>query len=222
MNFSHFRRTHGSRWVLAFLAVLLLTASAKARPQEETEPGIHIVVLQGDRALNAIKQRSSQDVAVRVEDQSGQPLSGVPVTFQLPAVGPSGRFPDDSLVMMRTTDAKGETRVSGLRPNDVQGDFQIQVTATHGGQSVTALIKQSNVMAVDSSPGRSFSNKRLIAILAAAGAAGAAIALSQGGGKNGASSSGPFSSGPVSAGITPTAPAPISIIPGTPVVTGPR
>jgi len=48
-----------------------------------------IAVLEGEGAVNSIRQGTIQDLLVRVTDQENRPLAGASLTFILPA---SGRF----------------------------------------------------------------------------------------------------------------------------------
>ncbi len=177
---------------------------------------LRIVVLEGEGAFNSIHDSTPQTISVRVEDGAQRPVSGASVTFQLPANGPSGSFRDESRIAMRTSDLKGEAIISGIEPNDVQGEFQIRVTASYQGKTANAVINQTNVMSLESG-GSGVSHKKLWLILAAAGGAAVAGALASGGGH----SSTLASSAPAPGASTPQ-PAGISLSPGTPVVTGPR
>jgi hypothetical protein len=189
---------------------------AQAQAQVFPAPGLNIVVLTGGETMNSIRRPVSQDLAVRVEDEKKQPVAGAAVTFLLPDTGPSARFPDDRRVGMVTTNSQGEARVTGLRPNGVQGEFQIKVSASYQGKTASALITQTNVMALGPTEAGS-SHKRLLIILGAAAGAGVAIALAKGSGGGGPSSS---STTPTPTG--PSQPGAISITPGTPVVSGPH
>jgi hypothetical protein len=199
----------------AFAFCLLKAPLAQAQAQTPPAPGLNIVVLTGEGAMNSIRDPKPQDLTVRVEDEDKQPVVGASVTFQLPGSGPSAIFPDYRRVEMVTTNLQGEARVLGLRPNSVQGEFQIKVSASYQGKTATTVITQTNVMALGPAEG-GFSHKRLLIILGAAAGAGVAIAVAKGG------SGGSGGGAGVTIPSTPAQPGSISITPGTPVVSGPH
>jgi hypothetical protein len=80
-----------------------------------------------------------------------------------------------------TTDAQGRAAGQGFRPNNVQGNFELQVTATASGATATAAIHMQNVGGAGVNPGHAAGHAKLIAILVAFGVAattGVAYALS--------------------------------------------
>jgi hypothetical protein len=96
-------------------------------------------------------------------------------------------------------DDKGQVRVVGMRPNSLEGKFEIRVTAAHQGQIARAVITQTNVPEVAAAkpakPGapsppaakkKGGSGKIIVIVLAAAGGGiGAAMAARGGGNKGG-------------------------------------
>ena len=74
------------------------------------------------------------------------------------------------------TDNQGRAVARGMRPNNVQGQYQIRVNASKNGQTASTTIAQSNALVAGlprAQPLREFPRK-LIAIIAVA--AGAAVA----------------------------------------------
>ena len=179
------------------IAILVINITLTA------QDSLHVVVLEGDGAINNIRGSRAKEPVIRVEDASNKGVPGATVTFLLPAQGAGATFNDGGSSLTLITDDRGEAVARGLRPNRTAGVFQIRISASKAGRNTTASISQTNV-----DPG-SHGSSRLIAILAIAGgaaAAGAAVALR--GGKS----------------TTTQAPAapPTVIVPGTPSFGGPK
>lgn len=156
-----------SRLLTGPLAILLCAALlaapsnswAQAAPAEAIT--LNIVIVEGDGAVNNIRQRVAREPIVRVEDQNRKPVAGATVVFLLPSDGASGSFPGSQNMVTVQTNQNGEAVARGLRPNNVAGDFAIRVTASYQGSTATAVINQTNA---------------LLGAGAAAGAGGAAAA----------------------------------------------
>lgn len=172
---------------------------------------LQVSILQGQGAINGIRDRTGKDLSVKVE-RNGLPVSGAVVTFVLPEIGPGGYFPGGVASAIVHSGSDGVATVRGLRANNVAGDFHIRVTASDSGDTVTTQIDQSNV-----APAQGGSQaKKIIIIGAIAGAvAGGALAASRGGSKTATAAPAPGSSTP-----TPTPGAVIT--PGTPSFGPPR
>jgi hypothetical protein len=166
------------------------------------DEAIHLVVLEGDGAINNIRSSHAKEPVIRVEDENKHGVPGAVVTFLVPSAGPGAVFGESATSLTLNTDDRGEVVARGLHPNHIAGAFEIRVTASQHGEMATAVIHQTNV-----DPG-SHTSSRTIAILAVLGgaaAAGAAFALH--GGKSG-------SAAPAPTGTT--------VIPGTPTIGGPQ
>lgn len=184
------------------------TASAQTMPAR-----IDIVVIEGEGAINNVRQRVARDPVVRVEDENHRPVAGAAVVFTLPVTGPGGEFSKGSKTLTVMTSDEGTAAAHGLKLNQVPGKLQIHVTASYRGLRARALINQTleggaSVQSRSSGGG----SGKWIAILAAVGgaAAGGAILAT----RKGSSSSG-------STPTTPSGPTPIGITPGTPSLTHP-
>jgi hypothetical protein len=192
-----------------FLVVLVLLNMLRA-PAWAQQPasGLRIVIVEGDGAINNIRQRVNREPIVQVEDENRKPVAGAAVLFFLPEQGPSGTFANGSRMLMVVTDSKGQARASGIRPNDQSGPVQLRVTASFQGLTASAVISQTNVAgaaAAASTGGLSVTAKILIIVGIAAGAtAGGIIATHNSG------------SGPA-----PPTSTPIGLSSGTPTVGGP-
>ena len=189
-----------NRW-LPILLCPLLTAQ---------QPGkLNIVIVEGDGAINNIRQRVAREPIVQVEDENRRPVAGAAVTFFLPEQGASGAFANGARTLTVVTNEQGRAVASGFRPNNVAGKFNIRVTASHEGRTASLSIGQTNIAAA--AVGMSAAMKALI-IVAVAGGAAAGVAVAAGGGNNGSSSPNPT-----------TPPRPVTTLtPGTGTVGGPQ
>src|ERR1035438_6294883 len=181
---------------LVGLLVVNLTLAAQ-------DGSLHVVVLEGEGAINNIRSLRAKETVVRVEDAKNQGVAGAVVTFLLPADGAGAFFGSSGNSLTLTADDRGEATARGLHPNRIAGTFQIRVSASRGSLTAAASITQTNV---DPGPHASSHKVALVAILGGAAAAGAAVALRGGKAK--------------SAAAAPSATATI-VTPGTPVFGGP-
>ena len=163
-----------------FLVWQLCTASAWA---QETGSQLNIVIVEGDGAINNIRQRTAREPIVQVEDQNHKPIAGAAVVFLLPDQGASGVFANGSHTLTVMTDAQGRAVARGFRPNNVQGKLQMRVTASHQGQTASATISQTNAVSAAAGAAAAGVSAKLIAILVIAGAAvaGGVVAATHGG-----------------------------------------
>jgi hypothetical protein len=168
----------------AFMSCLLLANLAPARPLEQDAPKLIINIVEGEGALNNIKQRVNREPIVQVEDENHKPIAGAAVVFFLPTSGPGGAFANGSQTLTVTTDSLGRAAATGIRPNHVTGQMQIRVTASHNGLSASATITQMNVVGANVGGGLSTTAKVLIVVAVAAGAAAGAIIATRGGGSS--------------------------------------
>jgi hypothetical protein len=194
--------------IAAFLFLLQLgqaPAWAQTPATPPPAPQLRIVVVEGDGAINNIRQRVSQEPVVQVEDENHMPAAGAAVVFFLPNDGPSGEFPNGTRTLTLTTNAQGRATAAGIRRNNLSGQMQIRVTASYQGQTASAVIIQTNV-ASTSGAGLSTRAKVLLILGIAGGAAAGAVAATHNGGGS----------------TSTTAPPAISITAGTPTVGAPQ
>jgi hypothetical protein len=155
------------------IAALILTTTPfqLLRSQNvEGSPGLNLVIVQGEGAINNIRQRTARETIVQVEDANHRPVAGAIVTFVLPGSGPGGTFVNGSKIMTAIANDQGRAVAAGLKPNSIVGQFQIRVTASHQGMSGSASVSQTN-SAVGAAAGGAAGSGKLIAILAAVGGA---------------------------------------------------
>jgi hypothetical protein len=176
----------GMRTVAAVLCFLLTDVGASDLMAQTAAPPPHlqITILDGEGALNNIKQRVAREPIVQVEDENHKPVAGAVVIFLLPDSGPGGTFLDGTNMFTTTTDAEGKAVASDLKPNNVAGKFQIRVRVKHGDDTAEATIAQTNLIGAVSGGGaaaHAFPAKWVIVGIAAAGGLAAGIIASKGG-----------------------------------------
>lgn len=128
-------------------APLLAQVSAVASSQTAAPQALHIVILDGEDALNNIRERTAREPIVQVEDENHKPVAGALILFSIQngSDGAGASFNGVSSLSV-TTDAEGKATAHGLLPNQVQGKYSIAVQATLGTLVATAIIAQSNVV----------------------------------------------------------------------------
>ncbi len=179
-------------------------------PQPGAPPAkLNLIIVEGEGAVNNVRQRVTREPIVQVEDENNRPLAGVAVVFTLPGTGASGTFANGSRVLTVLTDQNGRAAMRGFTPNNVTGKMEIRVTASSRGQTASATITQTNAAAAAAAGAGS---GKLIAILAVVGGAavGGVVAATRGGGSSPAPP------------VSPPPPQPTTITPGTPTVGPPR
>ena len=129
-------------------------AAADLRPQAGAAVGspstprqLHVVILDGEGALNNIKERTAREPIVQIQDENHKPVSEAAVIFLIQGNGGStagGTFANGLTSFTTTTGADGVAKAPGLSPNGVAGSFTIVVTATVAGITATSLIHQTN------------------------------------------------------------------------------
>src|SRR5271165_6579484 len=169
--------------LIALLGCLLLTNLAA-----QEAPKLIINVVEGEGALNNVKQRVNREPIVQVEDENHKPIAGAAVVFFLPTTGPGGTFANGSQTLTVTTDSLGRAAAKGIVPNHQTGQMQIRVTASHNGLTASATISQMNIVGANVGGGLSTTAKVLIVVAVAAGAAAGAIVATRGGGSSSSSS----------------------------------
>jgi hypothetical protein len=177
---------------MRFLAVLLgitLTLTGQTG-------ALNLVIVEGEGAINNIRQRTAREPIVQVEDENHKPIAGVAVVFSLPSNGAGATFANGALSLTTTTDNAGRAVARGLRPNQIQGNYQIRVTASQGGRTASTVIAQSNVLGAGAAAGAASAagiSGKLVAVIVAVGAAAAAggiVAATRNGNGNGTANTG--------------------------------
>ena len=178
------------RWLSPVLAVLISIPASSFAQAQDAAPRLNIVIVEGDGAINNIRQRTAREPIIQVEDENHKPIAGAAVVFTLPGQGAGGSFAGGAHTLSVVTDNQGRAIARGFHPNNVQGQYQIHITASNGGQSANANISQTNtlVTAGTATTAAAGVSGKLIAVLvivgAAAAAGGAYYATHNGGGNN--------------------------------------
>ena len=151
------RNQHSRRFAIRALSFFLVSLLALgsweevAAAQERSgqapsaaQPALHIVIVEGDGAVNNIKQRTAREMIVQVQDENNRPVAGAAVVFALPRTGAGGAFANGSRTLTVTTDANGRAVAQNFRPNNTAGAFKIEVSASFQGQTAAATISATN------------------------------------------------------------------------------
>jgi hypothetical protein len=164
---------------LAVLCEMLVLYAGLAQQPSIAQAKLRIVVVEGEGAKNVAQQIGAKRLIVRVLDGNNRPVEGAGVTFIAPASGPSGDFTNDSKSIRVLTHTDGIANAGPYHPNATTGAYQIQVRAEFQRALATVTISQMNVE-------HGKGHKKMIAIIAIAGAAaGAAVAAHRGSSSSG-------------------------------------
>src|ERR1700683_5108494 len=90
---------------------------------------LQIKVLEGEGAAHPAGVHLSRPITVQVTDDTGQPVAGAAVSFQLPPEGPSGLFSNGLRTDLAITDAEGRATIDSIQLNRDGGQFRIRITA---------------------------------------------------------------------------------------------
>ena len=174
---------------LTLVAAALLAAALGA------QPGLRIVVIEGEGAVNIIQQKTAVAPVVEVRDRNNVPVGGVTVTFTIQGAK-TAVFAGGSQTMTVTTNAAGRAIAAAVNPLS-SGTVQIQAATVFQGQTVAATITQTNVMTAAQTTSASAASAGggaggggggigtlgIVGITGAAIAGGAAVALKKMGGE---------------------------------------
>jgi len=128
------------------MSILLRSLSALLAPallaaQTPALDGLLIHVLQGEGAVYAPGSRAATGLLVEVTDGVRKPVEGAAVSFQLPAKGPGGLFPNGLTSDVVLTGPDGRAAVSGIRWNQTPGEVMIRVTAAKGDARAGLIVR---------------------------------------------------------------------------------
>jgi hypothetical protein len=132
-----------------FFAVILaglLVASPCPGQEAPAVRKLNIVIIEGDGAVNNVKQRLAREPVVQVTDENNRPIGGAAVTFFLPNQGAGGSFTGGRNFLTVITDSNGRATASGLRANTLAGQYAVRVAASYQGVSASASIAMSNAV----------------------------------------------------------------------------
>ena len=126
--------------VVRTLAVILAAALAYGA---DAPSMLTIRVAEGDGAAYTMGSRATRGVTVLVTDETGRPVEGATVSFNLPAEGPGGVFSTGGRTEIAATQADGRAAVWGMRWNRTAGPFEIRITAVKGQARASVVSSQS-------------------------------------------------------------------------------
>lgn len=152
--------------VLALLMVSPVPGQAPAPPGK-----LDIVVIEGEGAINNLKQGLTREPIVEVRDENDKPVGGALVTFTLPGNGAGGVFGGGAQTLTVTTDVQGRAVASGFRANSQAGSFRMRVRAQSQGRLAAREIAMKNVASAATAGG--ISTGVLITVVAAVATAAA-------------------------------------------------
>jgi hypothetical protein len=144
------RRLLAATLLLLLLPLPRLAAQGVAAAAQSVAPTmLHIDILEGEGALNNIRERTAREPIIQVTDQNHKPVAGALVVFSLvhSSSGADGVFttPTGTASTFRTTtDAQGHAIAHGLQPNATAGQFSIAVEASVGSVTSVAVIHMIN------------------------------------------------------------------------------
>ncbi|HXM45109.1 MAG TPA: hypothetical protein VN924_27975 [Bryobacteraceae bacterium] len=90
---------------------------------------LQIKVLEGEGIVHPPGTRIAHSLTVEVTDETGRPVAGAAVSFQLPPEGPSGLFSNGLRTDLVLTDAAGHASLHSVQLNRTSGQFRIRITA---------------------------------------------------------------------------------------------
>jgi len=147
-------------------------AAPASAPTVET---MRVLVLQGQNAVNSIREGIVTMPVVEVHDENDLPVEGADVAFELPATGAGGTFPGGQTTMSVKSDLRGQAAASFVL-NPEPGRFVIKVSASLRNRTGHTTINQTNALEA----GQEKSSTRKIKwwkVAIAAGAAGLIIGI---------------------------------------------
>ena len=162
--------------VLATISLLAPFSQAQAPPVS-----LQITIIDGEDAMNNVRQRTAREPIVQVEDENHKPVAGAIVLFTLPDSGPGGAFPGGARTLSVTTDSQGRAVARGLRPNHQRGRWEIRVQASLQGVTAQTTIHQTNAGASGAATSGGAPKWLTILVVGAVGAAAVSIATHNGG-----------------------------------------
>jgi hypothetical protein len=138
---------------------------------------LNILIIEGESAINNVKQPTAREPIVQVEDGDHRPVAGAAVLFTLPDSGPSGVFDGGGRSLVVKADRAGRAVAKGFKVNNIQGKFQIQVQASYQGVIANTTIAQVNAVLTVGARHHGMSGKMIAIVAAVGGAAALAIVL---------------------------------------------
>src|SRR5215471_17017964 len=83
----------------------------------QTPGKLNLVIVEGEGAINNVKQRTVRPPIVEVQDENHKPVGGAAVIFLLPNNGPGGAFAGGAKSFTAVTNPAGRATMTGFQPN---------------------------------------------------------------------------------------------------------
>lgn len=176
------------RYLLLTILIRFFLHPLSAAPDEPAVLQMRIV--EGDGSVYPLGSRATRGITIEITDETGKPVEGAAVSFQLPADGPGGTFANGSRTDIVTTKADGAASVWGMQWNRSAGAFEVRVTAVKGAARAGIICPQYlSAAKVESGPHAGFGgHKWLWAGVGLAALVGVGVARAN---SHGSSASGP-------------------------------
>ena len=135
-------------WMCGVARAQILKTGPDAAPQK-----LMITILDGDGALNNIRQRDAREPIVQVTDENHKPVAGALVLFTIHGgSGGAGATFEGAQTLTVTTGQDGIAHATGIQVAHSPGSFTVSVTATATvAAGVTVAASPSDVRAIAAS-----------------------------------------------------------------------
>jgi hypothetical protein len=131
-----------------FGLVPMLTAAATESETPSAQAGgaaeLNIVVIEGEGAVNNVKQRTTRELIIEVNDTNYRPVGGAIVTLTAPGDGAGATFGGSKNVLSLVTGNDGRITTSAFEPNHTEGAFYLRITVSSEGRAAARTITQTN------------------------------------------------------------------------------
>lgn len=169
--------------VFIVLLSFIAQSTAVAYQQVAQIAKLNIEILEGDGAVNNIRQRVAREPIVQVTDENRKPIAGASVVFLLPNQGAGATFANGSRTLTVLTNNQGQAVARGIQANRLAGEYQMRVSASFQGQTASTSITMSNVAAAGAAAAGGLGAMKWLLIIGAVGGAavGTAVVVNNGG-----------------------------------------
>ena len=130
--------------VSAICGFVKTTVMASAGRSQDS--GLRIVILEGDGVINVISRNQvrPRQIALRVDDDAGKPVSGATVSFRVPAADEPGGTIGGQTAASVVTGVAGLARMT-FRPNQLVGTFDVDIIVSSQGRSASTFVTETNL-----------------------------------------------------------------------------
>mgnify|MGYP001550515740 CR=1 FL=1 len=140
--------------LLSWMLALPLAPGAMGQAPVEK---LNLVIVEGDGAINNIRQRTAREPIVQVQDENHRPVAGAAVTFVLPDQGAGATFANGSHTLTVMTDNAGRAAARGMLCDSASAYMRSFVAAS-GWARMSATHWRCMIGTGSSSPASAVSN----------------------------------------------------------------